>query len=184
MFATDNDYEEAIRGASIHAFEQRENRKRVLGKLLYFMTGTVLLYIGFSYYKEGLLQEVENFKVSSESLAKNILDNSQLTKKVLEIGSEESIVDKSEEDEYLTKLQYLSNFTTQNKVKRDEYLIALDNMEVDILDDSQPKSISSSKKEAQDTDLNLINLNKAIGDIVNEAIVDNSKYTNYLKKSL
>ncbi len=165
MFATDNDYEEAIRGSSLHAFEEREHKKRVLVKLLSFTTGAVLLYVGFNYYQEDSLQEIQNLKVSSEPLAKNKFDNSKLTQKVLEMGKDELV---------------------QSEAHKDKYLIALENMEVDVLDDSQPsKSISTpSISKGTTTDSNQVDLTKAISNIVDESVADNSSYTNELKKEI
>ena len=195
MFATENDYEEAIRGASIHAYDRKEKKKRVLGKLFSLTTVAVLFSVGFSYYQEHSLQkfkeEVQNLMVSSEPLAKNVPDNSKLTQQVLEISQEESSEQKSfqsssEEDEYLSKLKHSADVPVQNLAQKDEYLIALDNMEVDVLDDFQPRSmpIALTSKATQATDLNQMNLSEAMSDLVDEAIADNSNYTNDLKKEI
>ena len=197
MFATDNDYEEAIRGASIHAYEHREKKKRVLGKLLSLTTVAVLFSVGFSYYQEHSLQkfkqEAQKLMISSEPLANNVnvVDNSKLTQQVLEISREESREEKSfqsssKEDEYLSELKYSPDVPVQNVAQKDEYLIALDSMEVDILDDSQPRSIpiAFTSKATQATDLNQMSLSEAMSDIVDEAISDNSNYTNNLKKEI
>ena len=194
MFATDNDYEEAIRGASIHAYEHREKKKRVLGKLLSFTTAAVLLSVGVNYYQEHSLQELkqeaQKLMISSEPLANNVVNNSQLTQQVLEISREESreqksVQSSSEEDEYLSELKHSADVPVQNEQK-DDYLIALDSMEVDVLDDSQPRSIpvALTSKSTQATDLNQMNLSEAMSDLVDEAIADNSNYTNDLKKEI
>ncbi len=179
MFATDNDYEEAIRGSSIHAHERKENKKRVLIRLLSFSTGAVLLYLGFNYYKQNLLDE--ELKITSEpKIVHNLLDNSKISQEVSKIANKEENVDKK--DEYLTALEKSkeSPVATNVSLQDDEYLLALDSMEVDVLDDSKSKKEKDKNKD----NLTQVNLNEAISNIVDKAMVDNSKYTNELKKEL
>ena len=179
MFATDNDYEEAIRGSSIHAHERKENKKRVLIRLLSFSTGAVLLYLGFNYYKQNLLDE--ELKITSEpKIVHNLLDNSKISQEVSKIANKEENVDKK--DEYLTALEKSkeSPVATNVSPQDDEYLLALDSMEVDVLDDSKSKKEKDKNKD----NLTQVNLNEAISNIVDKAMVDNSKYTNELKKEL
>ncbi len=194
MFATDNDYEEAIRGASIHALEDRDKGKSVVGKMFSFVTVGVLFSMGVNYYQAGSLQEfkeeVEKLMISSEPLANHVVDNSELTQQVLEIGREESkeksSQSSSEEDEYLNELKQLSDVPVQDEVQQDDYLIALDSMEVDVLDDSQPISmpISLTSKEGEATNLNQMSLSEAMSELVDETIADNSNYTKELQKEV
>ena len=187
MFATNNDYEEAVKGARIHAYEHRENKKRMLSKLLSFSTVTVVLVFGFYSYQEQTIEElkleVENFMPNSEPIANNVVDNSLLTQEVLEIGREES---KPDEDEYLNALKSTADESVQKVAQKDDYLIALDSMEVDVLDNSQQESValSSIAKTIETPDLNQMNLSEAMSDLVDETIADNSNYTNDLKKEI
>ncbi len=181
MFATNNDYEEAIRGSSIHSYEHsRESKKKFFTKLLSLATTVGLLYIGFDYYQKLSLQK-----------SQNLLDNTLLTKKVLEISSEESIQEESlqnklDEDEYLSALKHSSDITVQDVDNRDEYLVALESMEVDVLDDFQPKNLTTSpiSKAIETTNLNQMDLGEAISNLVDESVVNNSNYTNELKKEI
>ncbi len=160
MFATDSDYEEAIRGASIHAYKYRENKKRLFIKVLLFATIAVLLSLGFIYYKKDLFQEVQKI-VSTKEHSKNLLDNSQLSQKVLEIGSEGDSI----------------------QSRDDEYLVALESMEVDILDDSQQNSRPTTLKSKEIVKKHM-SLASAISSLVDESTLDSSKYTNELRKEI
>ncbi len=177
MFATDSDYEEAIRGASIHAYKYRENKKRLFIKVLLFATIAVLLSLGFIYYKKDLFQEVQKI-VSTKEHSKNLLDNSQLTQKVLEIGSEGDSI-QSRDDEYLNALKHLSETSTE----KDEYLVALESMEVDVLDDSQQNSRPTTLKSKEIVKKHM-SLASAISSLVDESTLDSSKYTNELRKEI
>ena len=160
MFATDSDYEEAIRGASIHAYKYRENKKRLFIKVLLFATIAVLLSLGFIYYKKDLFQEVQKI-VSTKEHSKNLLDNSQLSQKVLEIGSEGDSI----------------------QSRDDEYLVALESMEVDVLDDSQQNSRPTTLKSKEIVKKHM-SLASAISSLVDESTLDSSKYTNELRKEI
>ncbi len=160
MFATDSDYEEAIRGASIHAYKYRENKKRLFIKVLLFTTIAVLLSLGFIYYKKDLFQEVQKI-VSTKEHSKNLLDNSQLSQKVLEIGSEGDSI----------------------QSRDDEYLVALESMEVDVLDDSKQNSKPTTLKSKEIVKKHM-SLASAISSLVDESTLDSSKYTNELRKEI
>ena len=154
MFATNNDYEEAIRGASIHAHVRGKNKKGVFDKpLLFSVTVVMLLSVGFNFYREYSLEKVQ-LKVE------NLLDNDKITQQVLEIGREEETLLQlqSEEDEYLSALKH-----SADSVEKDKYLVALEGMEIDVLSESQSKSKATP------------NLNKSINKLVDEAIIDNPK---------
>ncbi len=154
MCTTNNDYEEAIRGASIHAHVRGKNKKGVFDKpLLFSVTVVMLLSVGFNFYREYSLEKVQ-LKVE------NLLDNDKITQQVLEIGREEETLLQlqSEEDEYLSALKH-----SADSVEKDKYLVALEGMEIDVLSESQSKSKATP------------NLNKSINKLVDEAIIDNSK---------
>lgn len=184
MFATNNDYEEAVKGARIHAYEYRENKKRILGKVLSFSTVTVVLMFGFHAYQKHTTEElklkVENFMPNSELIANKVVDNSLLTQEVLKIGSNES---KSDEDEYLNSLKSKADESVKEVVQKDDYLIALESMEVDVLDNSQQESVALSSM-TETPDLNQMNLSEAMNNLVDETIADNSNYTKDLQKEV
>ena len=184
MFATNNDYEEAVKGARIHAYEHRENKKRTLGKVLSFSTVTVVLMFGFYAYQKHTIEElklkVENFMPNSEPIVNKVVDNSLLTQEVLEIGSNES---KSDEDEYLNSLKSKADESVKEVAQKDDYLIALESMEVDVLDNSQQESVALSSM-TETPDLNQMNLSEAMNNLVDETIADNSHYTKDLQKEV
>ena len=95
MFATNSDYEEAIKESRIHAYEYRKNKKRVFLKLLSFTSVAVLLFVGFNYYKKHSME------------TENLFNNIKLRQKVLDISREEedSLQKKFDEDAYLTALE-------------------------------------------------------------------------------
>ncbi len=71
-------------------------------------------------------------------------------------------------------------------VQKDDYLLALESMEVDVLDNSQQEllSPSSMSKTIETPNLNQMNLSEAMSNLVDETIADNSNYTNDLKKEV
>ena len=184
MFTANNDYEEAIKGSRIYAYEHRKDKKRVLlGKLLSLTTIAVMFSVGFNYYQVHSLQEfkheVEDLLISSQVLAQNAVNNSKLTQQVLEISrkenKEEKVFEQNSEDVSMSEI-----------AEKDDYLIALDNMEIDVLDDTEPKSTSDflTPKVTEDAKFNQMSLSVAMSDLVDEAIADNSSYTKNLKKEI
>ncbi len=56
MYGTSNDYEEAIKGARIHAYDNYQ-KKNSIGKLLSFSVLAVVFAIGFYYSQEYVMEK-------------------------------------------------------------------------------------------------------------------------------
>jgi len=106
MYGTNNDYEEAIKDARIHAYDNYQEKRNSIVKLLSFSVLAVIFTIGFHYYQES---SIEKELIPNNKL---LVDNTQSTKEVLEIGHD--------------KIQ----------ISEDAYLLALERMKVDVLDNS------------------------------------------------
>ena len=176
MYGTSNDYEEAIKGARIHAYDNYQKRNSI-GKLLSFSVLAVVFAIGFYYSQEYIMGK------KSTPNSRLLVNNTQLTQEVLEIGHDEI---ETTEDEYLTELKTRADESVKKMVQKDDYLLALESMEVDVLDNSQQEllSPSSMSKTIETPNLNQMNLSEAMSNLVDETIADNSNYTNDLKKEV
>ena len=161
MFTTEDDYTRAIKGASIHAHEKANKKKTFMTKMFSLTTFALLGYVGFNYYNSNELA----FSKNLPELALNKPTVVNATYSPIELPKSVQIEESSK------------NNVDESLVVKDDYLIALNNMEVDVLDEAQP-----TNKNA--TTLPQANLSTQIGNIVDEAIADNSTYTNELKKEI
>lgn len=177
MFTTEDDYTRAIKGASIHAQEKANKKKTFISKVFSLTTLALLGYVGFNYYDGNELK----FSKTLPALALNQPNIINATYTPIELP--ESVqMEENKEDDIDESLVVEEE---QHKIVKDDYLIALDNMEVDVLEDNQVNEneiVSPINEKA--VSLAQVNLSTQINDIVDEAIADNSTYTKELKKEI
>lgn len=154
MFANEDDYTKAIKGSRIHAYE-KENQSRSMMKGLFSLTALVsIAYGGFFYY--------ENNMINVDTLDKTLANTS-----------------------VMSATHTVTNTTTTMKhIVEDDYLVALENMEVDVLEDNsyveKPQKTSSENLNAS----NQLSLSDAMSSIVDNAMADNSTYTKAISKEI
>ena len=173
MFTKEDDYTRAIKGASIHAQEKAEKKKTFISKVFSLTTLALLGYVGFNYYDGNELK----FSKTLPELALN--QPSVIHATYTPIKLPESVQLEDDVDASLVLEE------EQQKIAQDDYLVALDNMEVDILDDNQADASNlPSTANEKAVSIAQVNLSKQISSIVDEAIADNSTYTTELKKEI
>ena len=142
MFATENDYTEAVRGSQIHTYENEAQKKTTIINLLILTTLIVLGYFGFNYYKKN------NVSISNSATIAQ--------KAVLGVSHTAS--------------------TFSNKVEEDDYLIALENMEVDTLDSNQVASTQATNSS--------LDISEAMSSIVESSMESHSNYAEDISKEI
>jgi hypothetical protein len=145
MFGTEDEYERAVRNSTLHTEEQkRKDGQSILTSLLLFVALSSISYAGYTYYKTKL--------VGNEVLMTT-------TKvQVYEKKAEKDVRSMSKEE----PIEY-----------EDDYIMALNNMEVDILDET------SGEPTAQ------FNLSQAMSEVVADAMNSaDSDYIEGLKKEI
>jgi len=157
MFGTEDEYTKAVRGASIHAHEEESRLKSTIGSLLLLSVLATAGYFGFNYYSESKV-------------------NSTTTKSLLAQVSEQRVFSELSE----TKPTAVMGVSHTNVVE-DEYLIALNNMEVDILGEASKKTRENSESDTNVQE----SLSAAMSSIIEDAMsADDSRYTQEITKEI
>ena len=169
MFTREDDYTRAIKGASIHAQEKESKKKTFITKMFSLTTFALLGYVGFNYYDNNELK----FSRNLPALALNQPTVINATYSPIELPESVQVEENSE------------NEVDESLIVKDDYLIALDDMEIDILEDNRPNENEIvTAPDTKAVSLAQTNLSTQINSIVDEAIADNSTYTKELKKEI
>jgi len=146
MFATEDDYAKAVKNSSIHIHSESVEVKSKSKGLVYISILTIIGYFGFNYYNSTLKSTIPEIKI----LAQN-----SVTHPTAVMG--------------VTHINTITNMDISDI--EDEYITALNNMEVDVL-----------THEVENKNVKLTN---EISKIVNnDKIVTKSEYTKKLTKEL
>jgi len=153
MFGTEDEYEKAISGATIHAYDNENRVTRIIGNFLFVSMFAATAYYGFKYYEPTFTKAIEK---------NNLVAAVSMPRPTAVLGVS-----------YTPKVN-------------DDYLIALNNMEVDILVDDKKvveNEVKERKVELDTTEQ--ASLSSAMSLIMEDAMQnDESIYTQELNKEI
>ena len=141
MFGTEDEYERAVRGASIHAYETEGSFGSTMKSLVVVGLLSSAAYFAFNYYNTAINQTTVLAQVN-ETLPSVVMS------------------------------------ATHTREVEDDYLIALSNMEVDILGEEKKEKVKLDTS-AQES------LSEAMSSIIDDSsVLDSSNYTKELIKEI
>ncbi len=191
MFRED-EYAEAIKGSSVHAYENKVKRNLLFKKLFSLTTLAVVGYVGFDFYqnKNALNENHMMSKVASSQIEATKYEDVEL-KKIASIDEEFMMsnvvspqVEATDESVELEKTASIEKTAkeapTMLATVEDDYLKALDTMEVDVLVDTEIAEVNASKNKIKTQ----MELSQAMNSILDESNVESSVYTQELNSEI
>jgi len=158
MFATENEYTEAVRGSQIHSYENEAQKRTTIINVMVATTLMVSGYFGFNYYQE-----------SHPSLAEATPIAKQAVLGVSHTASLPSTIQPSAEP---------STSNTEVVEEQDDYLAALENMEVDDL------SMTPSTPKSTPQVVSQLDIGEAMNSLVEGSGEKSSDYAQDISKEL